>query len=165
MSGQGALRDAQARLTLLRIPAQTSQRELQDALAALDRANTSDPAVQDARQHVSAALAAVGGSGLQTAQAGGFPGLDAALANELALAEAAGRQIDAAVRQAGQFADVMQQVADGAGRLVNPGLTTIRQPIAEIGHTMADLLVRRIAGEEPTRITILPVDLIRRDTA
>jgi RND superfamily putative drug exporter len=125
VSGQGALRDAQARLTLLRIPAQTSQRDLQDALAALDRANASDPAVQEARQHVSAALAAVGGSGLQTAQAGGFPGLDAALANELALAEAAGRQIDAAVRQAGQFADVMQQVADGAGRLVNPGLTTI----------------------------------------
>ncbi|MFL6138272.1 MAG: MMPL family transporter, partial [Frankiaceae bacterium] len=125
VSGQAALRDAQARLTLLRIPAQTSQQELQDALAALDRANTSDPAVQDARKHVNAALAAVGGSGLQTAQAGGFPGLDAALANELALAEAAGRQIDAAVRQAGQFADVMQQVADGAGRLVTPGLTTV----------------------------------------
>jgi RND superfamily putative drug exporter len=125
VSGQAALRDAQARLTLLRVPAQTSQRELQDALAALDRAGTSDPAVQDARKHVSAALAAVGGSGLQTAQAGGFPGLDAALANELALAEAAGRQIDAAVRQAGQFADVMQQVADGAGRLVTPGLTTV----------------------------------------
>ena len=44
------------------------------------------------------ALAAVGGSGssgIQPAQAGGFAGLDASLADELALAEAAGRQIDA----------------------------------------------------------------------
>jgi DNA-binding LacI/PurR family transcriptional regulator len=30
---------------------------------------------------------------------------------------------------------------------------------------MADLLVRRISGEEPTRQTILPVELILRDTA
>jgi putative drug exporter of the RND superfamily len=131
VSGQTALRDAEARLSLLRVPAQTSQRELQAALAALDRAGTAaqDPAVQEARTHISAALTAVAGtaagSGLQTAQVGGYSGLDAALAAELALAEAAGKQIDAAVRQAGQFADVMQQVADGAGRLVTPGLSTV----------------------------------------
>jgi putative drug exporter of the RND superfamily len=124
VSGQRALRDAQARLSLLRIPTQTTARELREALAALDRAGTGDPAVQQARQNVSAALAAIGGSGLQTAQAG-FPGLDAALASELALAEAAGTQIDGAVRQAAQFSDVMQQVADGAGRLVTPGLSTV----------------------------------------
>jgi RND superfamily putative drug exporter len=71
--------------------------------------------------------AVVGSNGIQAAarQAGGYSGLDAALASELALAEAAGKQVDTAVRQAGQFADVMQQVADGAGRLVNPGLTTV----------------------------------------
>jgi putative drug exporter of the RND superfamily len=128
VNGQSALRDAQARLNLLRVPAQTSTRDLQDALAALNRSGSSDPAIQEARSHVESALAAVGGSastGLTPAQAGGFAGLDASLANELALAEAAGRQIDAAVRQAGQFQDVMQQVADGAGRLVNPGLTTV----------------------------------------
>jgi putative drug exporter of the RND superfamily len=128
VSGQSALREAQARLSLLRIPVQTTQRELQDALAALDRAGSSDPAVQEARGHLSAALnAVVGSNGVQAAarQAGGYSGLDAALASELALAEAAGKQVDTAVRQAGQFADVMQQVADGAGRLVNPGLTTV----------------------------------------
>jgi RND superfamily putative drug exporter len=85
--------------------------------------------VHDARSHITAALSAIAGSGsssgLQTAQAGGYSGLDAALASELALAEAAGRQVDSAVRQAGQFADVMQQVADGAGRLVSPGLSTV----------------------------------------
>ena len=68
---------------------------------------------------MSAALAAVAA----TAEGGRYgavrryAGLDAALAFELQLADAAGQQVDAAVRQAGQLADVMQQVADGAGRL------------------------------------------------
>jgi RND superfamily putative drug exporter len=129
VSGQRALRDAQARLSLLRIPIQTTEHELRAALAALDRADDSDPAVQEAREHLSAAMAAVGGSGgleeAVSAQFGGYAGLDAALAFELQLADAAGQQVDAAVRQAGQLADVMQQVADGAGRLVNPGLSTV----------------------------------------
>jgi putative drug exporter of the RND superfamily len=133
VTGQTALRDAEARLSVLRVPAQTSARDLQAALAALDRAGAAasqDPAVQEARADVNAALTAVAGSasgsGLQAAQAGGYGGLDAALAAELALAEVAGKQIDAAVRQAGQFADVMQQLADGAGRLVTPGLSTVQ---------------------------------------
>jgi putative drug exporter of the RND superfamily len=131
VTGQRALRDAQARLSLLRIPIQTTEQELRAALAAIDRADVgnSDPAVHEARDHLSAALAAVGGSnGLReavTAQFGGYAGLDAALTLELQLADAAGQQVDAAVRQAGQLADVMQQVADGAGRLVNPGLSTL----------------------------------------
>jgi DNA-binding LacI/PurR family transcriptional regulator len=53
----------------------------------------------------------------------------------------------------------------GAAETASPPLTTVRQPIAEIGHTMADLLVARISGEETTRQTILPVELIVRDTA
>jgi DNA-binding LacI/PurR family transcriptional regulator len=52
-----------------------------------------------------------------------------------------------------------------AAETARPALTTVRQPIAEIGAKMADLLVRRISGEEPTRQTILPVELILRDTA
>ena len=128
--GQTMLREAQARLGLLRIPIQTTERELQAAIAALDSAaaGQADPAVQEARARLSAALASFSGSGgvqAVAAQAGGFGGLDAALASELALAELAGKQVDSAVRQAAQFADVMQQVSDGAGRLVNPGLSTI----------------------------------------
>ena len=112
----------------LRIPIQTTEQELRAALTAIDRANVgnSDPAVQEAREHLSAALAAVGGSnGLRRRRLLRRPasaGLDAALAFELQL-DAAGQQVDAAVRQAGQLADVMQQVADGA-RLVN-GLSTV----------------------------------------
>ena len=130
VAGQSALREAQARIGLLRIPIQTTERELRDALAALDRAGVgqSDPAVQEARNRLSAALAAVVGSGglqVTAAQAGSYPGLDAALAGELSRAELAGRQVDAAERQAGQFADAMNQIADGAGRLVDPGLSTL----------------------------------------
>jgi RND superfamily putative drug exporter len=129
-SGQQQLRDAQARLVLLRIPIQSTQTEVQDALAALDRAQSkdSDPAIQEARDHLTKALAAVQGSSGQlasAAQVGGYNGLDNALARELQLADLAARQVDAAARQVNQFADVMQQVADGAGRLVNPGLNTV----------------------------------------
>jgi RND superfamily putative drug exporter len=142
VSGQSQLREAQARLNLLRVPAQTTQAELQDALAALDRATTgnSDPAVNEARSHLVAALAAAGGSVTRAtaAQSGGYPGLDAALARELALAETAGKLVDDAIRQAGQFGDVMRQVADGAGRLVTPGLSTVeggqRQLAAALGQ-------------------------------
>jgi putative drug exporter of the RND superfamily len=124
VTGQSALRDAQARLGLLRIPIQTAQHELEAALAALDRAGSSDPSVQEAREHLTAARSAVTGTGDLT-RPGAFPGLDSSLAGQLGLAEAAGKQVDAAVRQAGQLADVMEQVADGAGRLVDPGLSTI----------------------------------------
>ena len=46
-----------------------------------------------------------------------------------------------------------------------PGLTTVHQPTDEIGRTMADVLLRRVAGEQPTRAAVLPVELVRRDTA
>jgi DNA-binding LacI/PurR family transcriptional regulator len=58
-----------------------------------------------------------------------------------------------------RFADI------SAAETVGPALTTVRQPIAEIGDTMADLVIGRTSGEETTRETILPVELILRDTA
>ena len=41
-SGQSALREAQARLNLLRVPAQVTRRELESALAALDRTGAAE---------------------------------------------------------------------------------------------------------------------------
>ncbi len=46
-----------------------------------------------------------------------------------------------------------------------PALTTIHQPAAELGAAMADVLVRRIAGEDPPRRTLIPTRLIRRASA
>jgi DNA-binding LacI/PurR family transcriptional regulator len=49
--------------------------------------------------------------------------------------------------------------------LTSPPLTTVRQPIAELGQTMARLLIRRIAGDDPQRATVLPVEVVRRRSA
>jgi DNA-binding LacI/PurR family transcriptional regulator len=52
-----------------------------------------------------------------------------------------------------------------AAETATPALTTVRQPIEEIGRSMAKLLLRRLAGEDTARVTILPVELVLRETA
>jgi RND superfamily putative drug exporter len=114
------VRQAQASLDLLRVPAQIVQNQLEAANSALNQATVgnSDPAVQRAKVHIAAALAAdVGG--------GPYGGIDNSLAQAAAQASAGGDQADNAVRQVYIAADVMTRVADGAARLVNPGLSTI----------------------------------------
>jgi DNA-binding LacI/PurR family transcriptional regulator len=49
--------------------------------------------------------------------------------------------------------------------IANPPLTTIRQPIRELGRTMAQVLLDRISGRSPQPTTVLPVELVRRDSA
>jgi DNA-binding LacI/PurR family transcriptional regulator len=49
--------------------------------------------------------------------------------------------------------------------LAVPALTTVRQPIDELGRTMARKLLARIAGFDPARTTVLPVDLVHRASA
>ena len=46
-----------------------------------------------------------------------------------------------------------------------PALTTVRQPIDELGRSMARVLLRRISGETAARATVLPVEIVRRGTA
>jgi DNA-binding LacI/PurR family transcriptional regulator len=50
-------------------------------------------------------------------------------------------------------------------RAQHPPLTTVRQPIAELGTTMTRRLLERILGQDPPRRTVLPVELVVRDTA
>lgn len=49
--------------------------------------------------------------------------------------------------------------------MTNPPLTTIRQPIADLGRTMAQLLQKRLSGDPAPRATVLPVELVRRQSA
>jgi DNA-binding LacI/PurR family transcriptional regulator len=50
--------------------------------------------------------------------------------------------------------------------LTTPPLTTIRQPIDELGRTMARTLIARIAGPAaPDRATVLPVSVVQRRSA
>lgn len=50
------------------------------------------------------------------------------------------------------------------GRLVQPTLTTVRQPMRRLGEEAVELLVRRLAEEqrgEPESL-VLPVEVVRR---
>lgn len=47
----------------------------------------------------------------------------------------------------------------------HPPLTTVRQPMYEMGRTMAAVLLARLAGERPPRISLLPTELVVRASA
>jgi DNA-binding LacI/PurR family transcriptional regulator len=93
------------------------------------------------------------------------PSIDAVFAASDLTALGAMRAIEVSGRRV--FDDVAVVGFDdiSAAETASPALTTVRQPIAEIGAKMADLLVRRISGEQTTPQTILPVELVHRDTA
>lgn len=48
---------------------------------------------------------------------------------------------------------------------VTPHLTTVRQPSRLQGETMADVLLARLRGEDPPHLTVLPTEVVPRDTA
>jgi DNA-binding LacI/PurR family transcriptional regulator len=50
-------------------------------------------------------------------------------------------------------------------RYTDPPLTTVRQPIEEIGHTLARQLLRLLAGEPVEPALVLPTDLVLRDSS
>jgi len=50
-------------------------------------------------------------------------------------------------------------------RSVSPQLTTVRQPSRDQGSEMADILLSILAGGAPPRVTMLPTELIIRDSA
>lgn len=48
---------------------------------------------------------------------------------------------------------------------VTPALTTVRQPIRIQGEVMADVLLRALAGESPPSVTIMPTEIVVRQSA
>jgi DNA-binding LacI/PurR family transcriptional regulator len=50
-------------------------------------------------------------------------------------------------------------------QLTSPPLSTIRQPVNDLGRTMTRMLLARIGGEDVARRTVLPVELVRRQSA
>jgi DNA-binding LacI/PurR family transcriptional regulator len=50
-------------------------------------------------------------------------------------------------------------------RYTDPPLSTVRQPIEEIGHTLARQLLRLLAGEPVEPALVLPTDLVLRDSS
>lgn len=93
------------------------------------------------------------------------PDVDAVFAASDLAAMGAIRAIQQAGRRVGDEVAVIgfDDIPDAAH--VDPPLTTIRQPIDDLGAAMTELLLRRIRGEEPRPATVLPVELVLRETA
>jgi DNA-binding LacI/PurR family transcriptional regulator len=49
--------------------------------------------------------------------------------------------------------------------LSTPPLSTVRQPIDRLGRTMATVLLARLRGAEPDRMTVLPTEVVLRASA
>ena len=93
------------------------------------------------------------------------PEVDAVFAASDLTAIGAMRAITASGRRV--FDDIAVVGFDDIGdaQLAHPALTTVRQPITEMGRTMAGRLLQRIGGIEAPLQTVLPVELIERETA
>jgi DNA-binding LacI/PurR family transcriptional regulator len=50
-------------------------------------------------------------------------------------------------------------------QLTTPALSTMRQPLDELGRTMTRVLLARIRGVDVPQRTVLPTELVRRETA
>ncbi|MCF4121916.1 LacI family transcriptional regulator [Antribacter sp. KLBMP9083] len=93
------------------------------------------------------------------------PGLDAVFVASDLMADGALR----ALRQAGRRVpdDVAVIGFDDVeiARFTEPTLTTVRQPIAEIGRRLARQVLRRAAGEDIEPALVLPTELVLRESA
>jgi len=72
--------------------------------------------------------------------------------------EASGRRVPHDVAVIG-FDDIP------AAQISQPALTTIRQPIEEMGRQMARMLLDRLEGRAVTASWVVPTEVVRRDTA
>lgn len=87
-----------------------------------------------------------------------FAANDAMAAGAVAALQAAGRRIPGDVRVAG-FDD------SSIATETRPQLTTVHQPLTEIGRRMALLLIRQVTSADPVRSVLLPTSLVLRESA
>jgi DNA-binding LacI/PurR family transcriptional regulator len=93
------------------------------------------------------------------------PELDAVFAASDLMADGALQTLRRAGRQVPDDVAVIGFDDIDLAEYTDPPLTTIRQPIAEIGRRMAFQLLRLVAGQEIEPIVTLPTDLVVRDSA
>ena len=93
------------------------------------------------------------------------PGLDAVFVASDLMADGALRTLRRAGRRVPDDVAVIGFDDVEMARYTDPPLTTIRQPIVELGRRLAGQVLRLVAGEEIEPAQILPTELIRRATA
>jgi DNA-binding LacI/PurR family transcriptional regulator len=92
---------------------------------------------------------------------GVFAASDLAAIGAIRAIEQSGRRVG---RGPGEVSVIgFDDIRDAAGH--RPPLTTVRQPIGEMGTTMTVRLLERLSGDAPPRATVLPVELVLRETA
>ena len=93
------------------------------------------------------------------------PSIDAIFAASDLTAMGVMRAVEASGRTVGRDVAVVGFDDINEASLTHPALTTVRQPIADLGTMMTTRLLERIGGTTPPRATILPVELVRRQSA
>jgi DNA-binding LacI/PurR family transcriptional regulator len=105
-----------------------------------------------------------GGSRAMTRLLAAHPDIDGVFSASDNMAAGALRALRAAGRRVPQDVAVVGFDDLEVARHTEPALTTVSQPIRELGHEMATMLVRLIDGDSPTSI-ILPTHLVVRGSA
>nr|WSX51746.1 LacI family transcriptional regulator [Streptomyces sp. NBC_00974] len=93
------------------------------------------------------------------------PGLDAVFAASDVMAAGARRELRAAGRRIPQDVALVGFDDSVLARHMDPPLTSVRQPVEEMGRTMARLLLARIAGEEGDAAVMVPTELVVRESS
>ncbi len=93
------------------------------------------------------------------------PKLDAVFAASDLMAHGALRALREAGRRVPDDVAVIGFDDIEMARYTEPPLTTVRQPIQQIGREMARQLMRLVAGEDIEPVTMLPTELIIRESA
>ncbi|HEX6197205.1 MAG TPA: LacI family DNA-binding transcriptional regulator [Jiangellaceae bacterium] len=93
------------------------------------------------------------------------PGLDAVFVASDLMAHGALRALRDAGRRVPDDVAVVGFDDIELARFTDPPLTTVRQPITELGQTIARQLVRRLRGDDVPPAVILPTELIVRESA
>lgn len=143
----------------------------QDMCAGQDRLTGYEDALRAAHRHISKRLIAMGdftpegGARAMRELLANSPDVDAVFAASDLTAIGAMRAVAESGRRIPDDIAVIGFDDLREASLTTPPLTTIRQPIGELGRTMARLLLQRLDGGEPARATVLPVEVVHRQTA
>jgi DNA-binding LacI/PurR family transcriptional regulator len=92
------------------------------------------------------------------------PALDAVFVASDLMAHGALRSLREAGRRVPEDVAVVGFDDITLARYTDPPLTTVRQPIEEIGRTIARQLLRQLAGEQVEPSMVLPTELVVRDS-
>jgi DNA-binding LacI/PurR family transcriptional regulator len=93
------------------------------------------------------------------------PGLDAVFAASDLMAQGALKALRDAGRRVPDDVAVVGFDDTASARHTDPPLTTVRQPIIQIGRQMARQVLRLVAGDRIEATTTLPTELVLRQSA